>query len=305
MTDQFSQQIKQNGISVVLGSFNRKAFLKTTIESIRSNGIDYPYEIIVIDGGSNDGSLAYLAAQKDVVTIIQHNRGKWQGREIERRSWGGFMNLGFKAARGKYICMISDDSLLVPGAVNAGIKCLQDHTEGGKRIGAVAFYWREWPDEEDYKIGLTFGGKMFVNHGLYMRTALEEIGWIDEESYAFYHADGDLCLRLWQAGYEVVDCKKAFVEHFRHANVGLRHDNIEIAASDWKAYNERWGQVEWQDQKDIYEPFIHISNVDPHKTAAQFPADKVTRYKLFIRPLMNLRAILGKQKRKLLSKQNE
>jgi GT2 family glycosyltransferase len=39
-------------VSVVLGSYNRRRFLKATIQSIRNNGISVPYEIIVVDGGS-------------------------------------------------------------------------------------------------------------------------------------------------------------------------------------------------------------------------------------------------------------
>ncbi|MCK4664982.1 MAG: glycosyltransferase [Bacteroidales bacterium] len=44
-------------ISVVLGSYNRKPFLEKAIESVRNNNIHLPYEIIVVDGGSTDGSL--------------------------------------------------------------------------------------------------------------------------------------------------------------------------------------------------------------------------------------------------------
>ncbi|UCF03833.1 MAG: glycosyltransferase, partial [Deltaproteobacteria bacterium] len=61
-------------VSVVLGSYNRKRFLKAAIQSIRNNEILVPYEIIVVDGGSTDGSLSWLSKQKDIITILQHNR---------------------------------------------------------------------------------------------------------------------------------------------------------------------------------------------------------------------------------------
>jgi GT2 family glycosyltransferase len=91
------------GISIVLGSYNRLRFLKLTIKSIRNNGIAVPYEIIVIDGGSTDGSMAWLIKQKDIITIVQHNQGIWKGTQIKRRSWGYFMNLGFKSAHRVYM----------------------------------------------------------------------------------------------------------------------------------------------------------------------------------------------------------
>ena len=73
-------------ISVVLGSYNRCSFLKAAIESVRNNGITVPYEIIVVDGGSTDGSFRWLSRQKDIITIIQHNRGTFRGKPIRRRS---------------------------------------------------------------------------------------------------------------------------------------------------------------------------------------------------------------------------
>ncbi len=98
-----------NGISIVLGSYNRIEFLKQTINSVRFNCTGLEYEIIIIDGGSTDGTIKWLVGQKDIITIIQHNRGKINGKKIERKSWGYFMNLGFKSSKYGYILMISDD----------------------------------------------------------------------------------------------------------------------------------------------------------------------------------------------------
>ena len=60
-------------ISVVLGSKNRKNLIKSTINSIRNNGFNGKIEIIVVDGGSSDGTCNWLGKQKDVFTIIQPN----------------------------------------------------------------------------------------------------------------------------------------------------------------------------------------------------------------------------------------
>ena len=82
----------------------------------------------------------------------------------------------------------------------------------------MAFYYRNWPQERNYYVQRTFGGKLMVNHGLFARSALEAVGWVDEDRYQFYKADGDVCLKMWQAGYEIEDCPGAFVEHFESAN---------------------------------------------------------------------------------------
>lgn len=257
-------------ISVVLGSYNRKEFLYQAIESIRSNGITVPYEIIVVDGGSTDGALEWLCSQSDIITIVQHNRTAAGNQLSKRRSWGYFMNLGFKCAEGRYIVMISDDSLLVPGAVMNGVRHCETLRQDGRNVGAVAFYWRNWPEQREYWVGLTHGEKMFVNHGLYVRAALQQVAWIDEDRYQFYCADGDLCLKLWEQGYEVVDCPTSFVEHFSHANPAVRHSNLESERHDRTVYQDRWRGIFFDPDKPNRRDWICLTYDDPTKTAEGF-----------------------------------
>lgn len=258
-------------VSIVLGSYNRKEFLKSAIGSIRQNGIAVPYEIIVVDGGSTDGALEWLSRQSDIITVIQHNRTSVGQQSVKRRPWGYFMNLGFKCAEGQYIVMMSDDSLLVPGAVMNGLNQCKTLSEAGRRIGAVAFYWRNWPEQRDYWVGLTLGGKMFVNHGMYVRSALEQVGWIDQHRFQFYYADGDVCLKLWQQGYEVVDCPTSFVEHHTHANDAIRASNFLGERSDWNAYITKWEGVFYDSSKPEIGTWLTKSYEDAHRTARCFP----------------------------------
>ncbi len=256
-------------VSIVLGSYNRKAFLKSTIKSVRENKISYDYEIIVIDGGSDDGSLEWLLKQKDIITIIQYNRGTFQGKEIKRKSWGYFMNLGFKCAKGEYILMISDDCLILPESINNGIKHFDNLRSLGKKIGALAFYWRNWPEQIEYMVGLTFN-KIFVNHGLYLKAALEEIGYIDEEYYIFYHADGDLCLRLYDKGYEVLASENSYIEHYSHANLKVRKSNFLLQSEDWEKYLLRWKNI-INSSSEIIIHKIDKHYEDQSKTYRKFP----------------------------------
>jgi len=243
-------------VSVVIGTYNRIDFLKPTIDTLRLELVDTPHEIIIIDGGSNDGTIDWLIEQKDVISIIQHNRGEWNGKLIKRKSWGYFMNLGFKAASSKYICMLSDDCLIIPGAIKNGIKLFDKELKAGKKIGAVAFYWRNWPEQQKYWVGLTWGSKIFVNHGLYLREALQKIGYADEDNYFFYHADGDICLRLDGAGYQCIDSPGSYIEHYSDANSEVRASNTERQHKDWATYEKKWGHLSWPtndgwEQKDF------------------------------------------------------
>lgn len=226
-------------VSIVLGTYNRLDFLKATVGSIRGEIENIDAEIIVVEGGSDDGTIEWLTAQKDIVSIIQHNHGKWNGEKLKHKSWGYFMNLGFKTANGKYICMLSDDCLVVPGAIRNGVELFERELKKNIKIGAVAFYWRNWPSENMYVVGTTLGRKIFVNHGLYLSSVLEKVGFIDED-YDFYHADGDLCLKIWSAGYKCIDSQNSFIEHFSHANIGVRKNNLVNRKKDWTRYIKKW-----------------------------------------------------------------
>lgn len=251
-------------VSIVVGTYNRLEFLKALLSSLREELADIEHEIIVVDGGSSDGTTEWLIEQKDIITILQHNRGSWLGKEITRKSWGYFMNLGFRAASGKYVCMLSDDCLVVPGAIKNGLKCFDNNSLKNK-VGQVAFYWRNWPDQEKYWVGTAWGNRMFVNHGLYLKKALESVDFIDSENYFFYHADGDLSLRLWENGWRCIDSKKSFIEHFHNANEIVRESNLQKQKNDWKFYYNKWSSL-GKPSSD----WVELEHIDNYKTAEKY-----------------------------------
>ena len=257
-------------LSVVIGSFNRRKLLDLCIEAVRKELEGESYEIIVVDGGSTDGSVEWLTEQKDIITIVQHNRGEWRGKPLVRKPWAYFMNLGFKCASGKYICMLSDDSLIVPGAINNGVDLFDEMLEQGVRLGGVAFYFRDFPVRKKYAVAINVGN-LYVNHGLYLRAAMEEVGYCDE-SYHFYFADTDLALKMKDAGYAFIPSKTSYVEHYFEATPEIRaSNNDDRKEKDRLKLIEKWaGKAYPESDKAKYTKIVGYWSYHPREFRDMF-----------------------------------
>ena len=85
-------------ISVVIPSYNRKDFLKRSIDSA-INQTKKPLEIIVVDDGSTDGTEAMIKSDYDFVKFIkQKNKGVSAAR-----------NIGIEVSIGEWICFLDSD----------------------------------------------------------------------------------------------------------------------------------------------------------------------------------------------------
>lgn len=101
--------IKVPKISVVIPSFNKKQYIAGTISSIIAQ--HYPnFEIIIMDGGSTDGTLGIINKYaRKYPRIIKYQSQKDKGQ------WDA-INKGFKMAKGKILAYINADDEYFPGA---------------------------------------------------------------------------------------------------------------------------------------------------------------------------------------------
>ena len=85
-------------ISVVIPSYNRKEFLKRSIDSA-INQTKKPFEIIVVDDGSTDGTETMIKSDYDFVKFIkQKNKGVSAAR-----------NIGIEVSIGEWVCFLDSD----------------------------------------------------------------------------------------------------------------------------------------------------------------------------------------------------
>lgn len=87
-------------ISVVIPTFNRKALLERTLQSVWAQ-THCPHEVIVVDDGSSDETMAYLSTLRDRVSVV----------ESPGRGPGAARNAGAQVASAEYVVFLDSDDL--------------------------------------------------------------------------------------------------------------------------------------------------------------------------------------------------
>jgi len=114
-------------VSICIPTYNRKEYLKETINSILAQTYK-DYEIVVVDDGSTDGTEEMLKELDIPVTYYwQQNSGDAAAR-----------NKLIELARGKYISFIDSDDLLMPDAIEKMVKIME--AENGEVIVYGSYY---------------------------------------------------------------------------------------------------------------------------------------------------------------------
>lgn len=89
-------------ISIVTPVLNGACFIEDNIRSILQLSI--PHEHIVVDGGSNDGTIEIVKKYKSIKILHQ----------IENTGMYGAIDLGFKKAKGNYVSWVNCDDRIIP-----------------------------------------------------------------------------------------------------------------------------------------------------------------------------------------------
>ncbi len=107
-----SQEHKENMLSVIIPALNAEATLPATTAAL--GGV--PGEVLVVDGGSGDGTAACAAALG--ARVIAAPRGR-----------GAQLAHGVAAAQGDWLLLLHADTRLGPGWVSAAAALMANHPE--------------------------------------------------------------------------------------------------------------------------------------------------------------------------------
>ena len=225
-----------SSVAVVIPNWNGAALLSASLEALRQQ-THANREVVVVDNGSADDSLAVLVRFPEV-RVLRFGRN---------RGFGAATNAGIRATDSRYVATLNNDAVPAPGWLAALVAAADAEPAVGMCASRMVLAAR--PDRLDScgialdRVGIAwdlFGGQpVGADAGLvepfgpcggaalYRRAMLQEIGLFDEEYFA-YLEDVDLAWRARAAGWRCRYVPDAQVVHQHSATGG--------EGSPWKHY---------------------------------------------------------------------
>lgn len=214
-------------LSIVSGTFNRMSYLKQMVNSVRQNmGIGIPYEIVLVDGGSTDGTLEWCKEQSDIVLIEQ---GQLLGA-IKA------FNEGLYAARGRYCIVGNDDVIYLEESLINALAFMQDNPD----VGVGCFYQdRDHPGHWEVTRMPAILNNTAVMH-VYGQICIvpkwlgDDVKWWgDFPDMRTYGGDNNLSSFVLEKGYKVTGIECACISDLK-ANDELRRINNEDVIAKYR-----------------------------------------------------------------------
>ena len=104
-------------ISVIIPTYNRIFFLKRSIDSVLEQSLK-PYEVIIVDDGSSDGTSTMIKKNYPKINLIcQENKGVSAAR-----------NIGIRASSGDWVCFLDSDDEWKKNKLNEQMLAIKKNT---------------------------------------------------------------------------------------------------------------------------------------------------------------------------------
>jgi GT2 family glycosyltransferase len=217
--------------SVIIPVFNKVEF---TFQCLRSllREVDFKEtEVIVVDNASTDRTRELLSHFRGHVRVIEND---------ENRGFVDACNQGAEAARGRQLVFLNNDTVVLPGWLEALVETIERDERAGaagslflypdgriQEAGAIvwsngeAFHYGWGKSPEDRRF--TFAREVDYCSGaslLIRRELFEQLGGFDRRYAPAYYEDTDLCMGVRSLGYKVVYQPASRLYHFEGATAG-------------------------------------------------------------------------------------
>jgi GT2 family glycosyltransferase len=217
--------------SLVVLNWNGREHLVQCLPSLAA--LDYSnFEIILVDNGSTDGSVEYVACEFPEVEVIEN------GRNL---GYAGGMNVGIVHSAGDVVILLNNDIIVRRDWLSAlmgvmsvdeqiGIAGCKVFFADGKTLqhaGGFVSYPLALADHYGYcqadtgiydalaDVDYVTGAAMAIR-----RAALDQVGDLDADFFPIYYEDADICYRVRAASWRVVYVPTAVLTHLESATMG-------------------------------------------------------------------------------------
>jgi GT2 family glycosyltransferase len=244
-------------VSIIVVTYNNLALTRSCLESIFARSQHPHLEVIVVDNASSDGTPDYLrelAKQEERVHIVLNP---------DNRGFAAANNQGLELARGEYVVLLNNDTMVTPGWINGLLRHLADRAVG--MVGpSTNMCGNEAIIHVPYDEATLDGFEPFVRafqrrHAapdgfdidmlsmfcVAMRKQIaDEIGPLDERFKVGMFEDTDYSERLKARGYRLVVARDVFVHHHCRSSFGKlpTEEYQRIYDENRRKFEEKWGQ---------------------------------------------------------------
>ncbi len=229
-------------LSIILLNWNGRELLVDCLTSIERHllGGELAVQTVVVDNGSDDGSVAAARGRFPWAEVVElpRNRGFAAGN-----------NAGIPHVRGRHVCFLNNDTLLVAGGFETCVRYLDTHPEvgvvgpqllypDGRKQNSIhnfpslllevvprgvlevlrpqAYPSKRFAHTEPLAVEAILGACMVVR-----AEVLERVGGLPEE-YFFFLEETDWCFQVQRAGWQVVHHPGAALVHLHGASTKKR-----------------------------------------------------------------------------------
>jgi GT2 family glycosyltransferase len=202
------------------------------VESVRRN-TDVPYELVIVDNGSEWAAANYARLAADRVVMNQTNEGFARG-----------MNQGLDVARAKYVAFCNNDTVLPPGWASTLLETARANERCAIVVPALTdarnpVNVREGPGEKIVTLPPFSAPPAAV---VYVMPAdvVRGLGAWGEEYEIASGEDVDLCFKVWVNDLDILFDERVLVEHIGKGSASRLDDWQELWARNRRRFLEKW-----------------------------------------------------------------
>ncbi len=221
---EFNSTIEMPLVSMVMLTWNQLDYTRNCLASIQQT-VSLPYELIVVDNSSTDGTVDWLrqqAALDSRISLLENP---------ENRGFAGGNNQGMQLAKGSYILLINNDLLVFDQWLEGMLELfnrypdvgivgpMTDHASGLQVVPEAAGLTAAELPAFVLRFRERWRGRVIPSRRvvgfcmLFKRELMDQIGLLDESFGSGNYEDDDYCLRAELAGYRNLLAGDLFVSH--------------------------------------------------------------------------------------------